>query len=326
MSERKLTITGNELMAMEFEDVPMLAENLLIRHGFCILASSPKIGKSWLCLDLHAKATTGGSFLGKFPLGGMRSLYFPLEDRERRMKKRLTAMNYVPTDNAIFHFGWTANNQKPEDFLREMVAKHSPDIIIIDDIRSATPGRIDEKEKHFGDYWRPVQNLALELEILIIGVYHLRKELHEDPILMISGSNSFVGVADEAMVLQRNRGSQDALLSVVSRDFEEGSFTLSFCRDTLTWQLKGKAEETARGPNQQEVYDLLKERGPLPTKEIAVILEREASDIKQFIHKLQDQGLVCYDRRIKANRITLDTDNHHNYDNRDNDEREEEEL
>ena len=316
MEERKITLTGTELMAMEFEDVPMLADKLLIRHGFCILASAPKVGKSWLCLDLHVKATSGGTFLGRFQLAGLRSLYLPLEDRERRMKRRLTAMNYVPSDTAIFHFGWVAEDQRPEDFIRDLVTKHHSNIVFIDDVRSATPGKIEEKDKAFGDYWRPVQALALELEILVIAVYHLRKMEHQDVFQMISGSSAFLGIADEAMVLRKDRGSSEATLDVVSRDFEDGAFDLEFDRKTLTWKLMGKSEERARGPAQQQVFDYIVEFGPQSAPEITKGLRKTKDDIKQFVRKLKEQGMIYFDKELKKYRVV--TGDAHNPDTPDN--------
>lgn len=37
----------------------------LIPQGLCILAGAPKIGKSWLVLDLCVKVAKGESFLGQ---------------------------------------------------------------------------------------------------------------------------------------------------------------------------------------------------------------------------------------------------------------------
>jgi len=59
-AEPKLsTIDGGTLMAMDFEPLQFTAEKIL-PHGLFILAGSPKVGKSWLALDLCRAVATGG--------------------------------------------------------------------------------------------------------------------------------------------------------------------------------------------------------------------------------------------------------------------------
>ena len=53
------TLDGNTLMAQEFEPLRFSVERIL-PHGLFILAGSPKIGKSWLSLDLCQAVATGG--------------------------------------------------------------------------------------------------------------------------------------------------------------------------------------------------------------------------------------------------------------------------
>ena len=53
------TLDGNTLMAQEFEPLRFSVEKIL-PHGLFILAGSPKIGKSWLSLDLCQAIATGG--------------------------------------------------------------------------------------------------------------------------------------------------------------------------------------------------------------------------------------------------------------------------
>ena len=72
------TIDGDTLMAMQFEPLLFTAEKIPL-HGLYILAGSPKIGKSWLALDL-CRAVATGSKLWEFAATAGDVLYFALED------------------------------------------------------------------------------------------------------------------------------------------------------------------------------------------------------------------------------------------------------
>ena len=70
------TINGETLMGMEFEPLQFTAEKIL-PHGLFLLAGSPKIGKSWLALDLCRAVSTGGE-LWDFTASTGDVLYFAL--------------------------------------------------------------------------------------------------------------------------------------------------------------------------------------------------------------------------------------------------------
>ena len=54
-----ITLDGNTLMTQAFEPLRFSVEKIL-PHGLFILAGSPKIGKSWMSLDLCQAVATGG--------------------------------------------------------------------------------------------------------------------------------------------------------------------------------------------------------------------------------------------------------------------------
>ncbi len=60
-----------------------------IAEGLTVLAGRPKLGKSWLALDLAVAVATGGAALGSIRVEQGDVLYLALEDNERRLQKRL---------------------------------------------------------------------------------------------------------------------------------------------------------------------------------------------------------------------------------------------
>src|SRR5262249_11215399 len=61
----------------------------LIPEGLTILAGKPKIGKSWMALDIASGLAGGYYILGNIKLEQADVLYCALEDNERRLQNRL---------------------------------------------------------------------------------------------------------------------------------------------------------------------------------------------------------------------------------------------
>src|SRR5215831_5258449 len=81
-------ITAPDLQTKQFNPVRIILPSL-IPEGITILAGKPKIGKSWLLLDI-CLAIAGDRFvLGEIRGGQGDVLYLALEDNERRLKKRV---------------------------------------------------------------------------------------------------------------------------------------------------------------------------------------------------------------------------------------------
>lgn len=108
-------------------------------------------------------------------------------------------------------------------------------------------------------------------------------------------------------------GAVDAFLYVNGRDVEEeGSYALEWHKPSCTWHLKeGNAQIYRLLPERRRVIDLLNERGPLNTKEVAEALNpgieikdpKTSKDYKKvqfLLYKLRDAGYIRfrhYDKR-----------------------------
>ena len=83
----KILWTAGELLRAQFPD-PVFAVPNLVPAGLTNLAGRPKIGKSWLGLQMAIAASTGGMVLGQ-QVDKRPVLYLALEDSERRLHDRL---------------------------------------------------------------------------------------------------------------------------------------------------------------------------------------------------------------------------------------------
>lgn len=80
------TLNGVDLSNMDIKPVEFVIEGL-IPVGLSLLASPPKYGKSWMCLDMALSVAMGRDFLG-FKSSKSGVLYLSLEDRFDRLKQR----------------------------------------------------------------------------------------------------------------------------------------------------------------------------------------------------------------------------------------------
>ena len=86
---KKLTIrSAHDLRRREFPAIRYVVPGY-IAEGCTILAGRPKLGKSWLVLDMGLAVATGSTCLGGIECEQGDVLYLALEDNERRLQKRI---------------------------------------------------------------------------------------------------------------------------------------------------------------------------------------------------------------------------------------------
>lgn len=124
------SIDINTIRSMEHKPL-QYAINSILPHGLFILAGSPKIGKSWLVLDLCIAVATGGDTWG-YRANQNGVLYYALEDNWRRINDR-TGLTGATDGNWVLekvkrtenHAKLTIDNRDTEGFCFDL--KLNPD-------------------------------------------------------------------------------------------------------------------------------------------------------------------------------------------------------
>lgn len=244
ITEKNLhTIDGNTLMAQEYEPLSFAVEKIL-PHGLFIIAGSPKVGKSWLSLDLCQAVATGSQFWDYQAVQG-EVLYLALEDNYSRLQTRLQLMETESKNISALHFA-TASFGLTDGLLEQIhhfVAEH-PDtrLIIIDTLEHIRNGNFD-KNMYACDYrdMNRLREITSKYKLSLVLVHHTRKMYDPDPLNTISGSTGLVGAVDGVFVLEKSmRTSNEGKLTIANRDTETFCFTLSFNHDTCRWSITSK--------------------------------------------------------------------------------------
>ena len=234
----KLTVIDGETLMDKRLPPTKFCVDTLLPQGLCILGGSPKVGKSWLVLDLCVRVAQGTPLWG-LPTSKGDVLYLCLEDSERRIQERLNAITDSVPDGIYFATGCTSIEGGVCDWIRDFKRHHSLlSLVAIDTfqlIRTPTPD-----VSYGGDYaeLRVLKELADELEICILLVHHLRKTNDRDPFNKLSGSTGISGAVDAVFVLDKNaRTERLATLYASGRDIRDRKMQLELEQDTCVWSL-----------------------------------------------------------------------------------------
>ena len=234
----KLTVIDGETLMDKRLPPTKFCVDTLLPQGLCILGGSPKVGKSWMVLDLCVRVAQGAPLWG-LPTSKGDVLYLCLEDSQRRIQERLNAITDSVPDGIYFATGCTSIEGGVCDWIRDFKRHHSLlSLVAIDTfqlIRTPTP-----EVSYGGDYaeLRVLKELADELEICILLVHHLRKTNDRDPFNKLSGSTGISGAVDAIFVLDKNaRTERLATLYASGRDIRDRKMQLELEQDTCVWSL-----------------------------------------------------------------------------------------
>lgn len=147
MNELK-TVNCEQLMTTPLKPIEFCIDEM-ISTGLFILAGAPKIGKSWLALDMALSIAKGEKVLGRETKQGM-SLYLCLEDSYNRIQNRLFELTSEPSEN--LHFAITAGTLGGvfEKQIENFKSKHADlKIIIIDTLQKIRSG---DETSYASDY------------------------------------------------------------------------------------------------------------------------------------------------------------------------------
>ena len=142
MANNNLTVIDGETLAdMRLPPAQYCVKSLL-HQGVTILGGAPKIGKSWLVLDLCVRVAKGEPAFGLEVKRGT-TLYLCLEDTLRRIQHRLVSLTDEAPANMFFSTEARTLTEGLCDQVREFMRAHPDTVLVAVDtfqvIRSTTP-------------------------------------------------------------------------------------------------------------------------------------------------------------------------------------------
>ena len=300
----KPLLTAATLQTMLFPAIKYLLPGL-VPEGATLLVARPKIGKSWMVLDIAVAVATGESALGTVKAGQGDVLYLALEDGPRRLQSRLTKL-LSPflrawPDNLYFQTEWSRQDQGGLEGIENWIKTHpAARLVIIDTLAQFRPKSTGKETMYTADYTAVagLQKLASTYNIAIMIVHHDRKANADDPFDTVSGTLGITGAADTILIIKRN--SAGTTLYVRGRDIEEAEKAIQLDATTLRWTILGDAAAVNRSNERKRILELLRQNGePMGPTDIAEGTGMKNANVRYLIRQMTAAGEVMKDGRGK---------------------------
>ena len=242
--------------SVEIMNTPMKKRHFIVDEmiypGLHVLSGDPKIGKSWMMMDMCLAIAKGEKFLGRKTEQGHvvymaledtsdnlhHVVYMALEDTSDNLQTRMYELTDEPTDNLQYVLLVNTLGNGLEDDLRKCKETFADLKLIVIDTLQKVRDTVDMK---YGSDYKDVSTLksiADELGIAIILVHHNRKQQDSNPNNMILGTNGIPGAADGLLVLTHKSGSKNAVLNISGRGAP--SLDINVIREGAKWKLLDK--------------------------------------------------------------------------------------
>lgn len=230
-------MTASELAAKTFDPLSWAVEGV-IPAGLTVLAGSPKVGKTWLALELSAAVACGGPALSCLRTSQGSVLHLAREDGYRRLQSRLSlitageepcsALELIPTEQE-----WVGGEEGLANMTEWAEEVGDARMVLIDTIAKVEPEMGEDRSRgaYAGNYammarykaWADQHNVA------VVMIHHDRKakiEQGDDVFSRISGTRGITGAADTLVFLHSERASRAGTLHVTGRDVAEQEIEL----------------------------------------------------------------------------------------------------
>lgn len=290
-----------DLMQTHFPP-PKWAVPGILSEGLSILAGKPKLGKSFLALNLAITIAAGGKALGEITCEQGQVLYLTLEDRLRRVQDRarkvLAGLGEEASHNLHVAVECPRMCAGGLAIIDEWVQRQSnPRLVIVDVWAKFRPlskgGNVNAYDIDY-EAASAIKTLGDKYGLSALILHHCKKGQQDDIVDEISGTLGLAGAADGITVLTRARSDNEASLFITGRDVQDEELALRFNPEACTWTSEGKAEDRKRGKIAQAILDALKATtaGLFPN-ELAQMLDKSPDTVRKELWRLHKEGLIA---------------------------------
>jgi hypothetical protein len=246
-TEPRVRMSATDLDKKTFPPRVHYVENLLTR-GTIMLAAAPKIGKSWLALDLCLSVALGRTFLGRRTTQAG-TLYMALEDEEDAIQERMRMLldGYPAPENCYIELKAPPVGRGFEEYLDSWLKEKPCVKLVVVDVMARIRDD-DPKVEYTRDYQliATLRDLAQKYELCLVVVHHTRKmpDAH-DSMMTMNGSTGIIGAGDTNIVLHRgDRFEKRTKFDMTSRLVPDLQLIIEREVDfTGRWQLIGTAAD-----------------------------------------------------------------------------------
>lgn len=288
-------ITAAELAQKQFAPLKWVIPNIL-PEGCYLLTARPKVGKSWLGLQISLAVALGLVTLGQQASNG-KAVYLALEDNQRRLQDRLKQLRPAgyATPNLLLFTEWTRFDAGGLERLKELIDRERPKLVVIDTLAKVRPATTNSNV-YEQDYraLAPLTEMANRNRCCIVVIHHNRKGKSEaDALEQISGSLGLAGAVDGALVIDGIRSEKQYKLSLIGRDIPNDDELAISRKANGEWEVLGVAQQVFISAERKQITDLLAfHPGGLKPREIADHLGKGQSATRKLLMSMVNDQQV----------------------------------
>ncbi len=291
MTAARTAWTAAELVDWDF-GLPRWAVPDLLAEGVNLLVGPPKVGKSWLALNIAVAVATGGRALDRVNVDEGDVLYLALEDTGRRLRSRLRKVlgDVTAPERLTFTIACERLSAGGVGRITGWLDDHADARLVIVDVLARIRDRTTRDANAYEtDYaaMSALKSIADGYGVCVLVVHHSRKSPSEDFVDVVSGTQGLAGAADAVLVLCRTRTAADAELKITGRDVEEATRALRFDPDRGAWVEIDADPATLRlGDTRRRVREFIAEHTSATPKQLTDALSLGPDLAKQTCRRM----------------------------------------
>jgi hypothetical protein len=276
----------------------------LFPEGVTILAGRPKVGKSWMALDI-ALGIAGGRFvLGDILIEEGDVLYAALEDNQRRLQNRIRKILAGSSwpNRLTLVTRWRRLDAGGITDAREWAASvKNPRLMIFDTLAGIRGERNAKDTTYEGDYraLQELQHWTGDARFGALILHHTRKAESDDPIDAVSGTLGLAGCVDTVAIL--NRSTKGPTLYIRGRDVDEQEKALHFNKSQCRWTIIGDAAEVHQTQSRNKIVtyltDVTRCHEAVGPEKIAQECEMRSDLVRKTLARLVEDGEIIKEKR-----------------------------
>jgi hypothetical protein len=302
---------ADELQRKKPDPIKYQHNRIMPLTGLIVLAGRPKLGKSYLALNLSIAIATKGKFASYFDMAYPGAvLYMALEDNRERMYSRMEALcgpqSSWPENLGFVYKGPRMDNGRLVQELSQWVESVDiPRLIVVDifaRVRSRARSNADLYQADY-DEVTELSDFAMAHGVSVIIVTHLNKNYADVDSAMdaVMGTTGITGGVSAGYVMSwAGMDGVDATLSISGKDVP--SWTLALERIALDghidWKALGDFDQIGQSDSRKEVLQTLYTwdgQGPKPS-ELRETLGRSKNTFNKLVVRMRTDGLIKLDK------------------------------
>jgi len=291
-----------ELYSAEFPE-PTWVINEILPTGEAFLSGRPKLGKSWLGLQMAKSVATGSTCL-EYNTERGEVLYLALEDQPRRIQSRCKKQG-IP-DNAPINFltRFKTFHQGGITDLFTYLEQDRYRLVVVDTL-SRFLGKSDQQDlSEMTSVIGELQTMAQKKGVGLLLIDHHRKPsgMESDVIDDVMGSTGKAAAADSILGLYRDRNKREAILKATGRDMEDVELALEWDGYSCTWRNLGEADGVRADSMKFDVINAINHLVSMgdvaTTTKIATFMDQKKPNVSRALGELLATGKIMRGEKV----------------------------